>query len=128
MPKRVLIADDAVFMRELLREILGEAGYEIAAEAADGTEAVERFREQSPDLVTLDIVMPRKSGLDALREILALNPGACVVMCSALGQEALVMESLEAGARDFIVKPFKPDQVRNVVARAIQKGAEGATS
>jgi two-component system chemotaxis response regulator CheY len=127
MPKRVLIADDAVFMRELLREILGEAGYEIAAEAADGTEAVDRFREQSPDLVTLDIVMPRKSGLDALREILALNPGACVVMCSALGQEALVMESLEAGARDFIVKPFKPDQVRNVVARAIQKGAEGAT-
>jgi two-component system chemotaxis response regulator CheY len=127
MPKRVLIADDAVFMRELLREILGEAGYEIAAEAADGTEAVDRFREQSPDLVTLDIVMPRKSGLDALREILALNPGACVVMCSALGQEALVMESLEAGARDFIVKPFKPDQVRNVVARAVQKGAEGAT-
>ena len=127
MPKRVLIADDAVFMRELLREILGEAGYEIAAEAAVGTEAVDRFREQSPDLVTLDIVMPRKSGLDALREILALNPGACVVMCSALGQEALVMESLEAGARDFIVKPFKPDQVRNVVARAIQKGAEGAT-
>jgi two-component system chemotaxis response regulator CheY len=114
-------------MRELLREILGEAGYEIAAEAADGTEAVDRFREQSPDLVTLDIVMPRKSGLDALREILALNPGACVVMCSALGQEALVMESLEAGARDFIVKPFKPDQVRNVVARAIQKAAEGAT-
>jgi two-component system chemotaxis response regulator CheY len=126
MPKRVLIADDAVFMRELLREILGDAGYEIAAEAADGTEAVECFREHSPDLVTLDIVMPRKSGLDALREILALNPGACVVMCSALGQEALVMESLEAGARDFIVKPFKPDQVRNVVGRAIQKGAEDA--
>jgi two-component system chemotaxis response regulator CheY len=126
MSKRVLIADDAVFMRELLREILTEGGYEVVAEAADGAEAVERFREHSPDVVTLDIVMPKKSGLDALREILTGDPGACIVMCSALGQEALVMESLEAGARDFIVKPFKPDQVRSVVGRAIQKGTEAA--
>jgi two-component system chemotaxis response regulator CheY len=126
MSKRVLVADDAVFMRELLREILTEGGYEVVAEAADGAEAVERFREHSPDVVTLDIVMPKKSGLDALREILSADPGACVVMCSALGQEALVMESLETGARDFIVKPFKPDQVRSVVGRAIQKGAEAA--
>jgi two-component system chemotaxis response regulator CheY len=128
MTKRVLIADDAVFMREMLRDILTDAGYEIVAEAADGDEAVAQFRQNSPDLVTLDIVMPRKSGLDALRDILDGAPGACVVMCSALGQEALVMEALERGARDFVVKPFKPDQVRTVVGRALQKSLEGPAS
>ena len=122
MSKRVLIADDAAFMREMLREILAEGDYEVVAEASDGLEAVARFREHSPDLVTLDIVMPRKNGIDALREILAHDAGACVVMCSALGQEALVMEALENGARDFVVKPFKPDQVRSVVERALHKG------
>jgi two-component system chemotaxis response regulator CheY len=127
MTKTVLIADDAVFMREMLREILTDAGYEIVAEASDGAEAVEQFREHSPDLVTLDIVMPRKSGFDALQEILVDEPNACVVMCSALGQEALVMEALECGARDFVVKPFKPEQVRSVVARAFQKCPEGVT-
>ncbi len=123
MPQRVLIVDDAAFMREMLRDILTEAGYEIAGEAADGDHAVSMFREESPDLVTLDIVMPRKSGLEALREIRALDAGACVVMCSALGQEALVMEALEAGAADFIVKPFKPDQALNVIQKALGKEA-----
>ena len=115
MAKRVLIVDDAAFMREMLRDILTEADYEIVGEAVDGEQAVSLFQESSPDLVTLDIVMPRKSGLEALREIRALDAGACVVMCSALGQEALVMEALEAGARDFIVKPFKPDQAMSVI-------------
>ncbi len=121
MAKRVLIVDDAAFMREMLREILTGAGFEIAGEAVDGEQAVSMFREVSPDIVTLDIVMPRKSGLEALREIKALDQGACVVMCSALGQEALVMQALEAGASDFIVKPFKPDQALSVVEKALAK-------
>ncbi len=123
MSKRVLIADDAAFMREMLRDILSDGEYEVVAEAADGVETVEKFDEHTPDLVTLDIVMPRKNGIDALREILAAHPTACIVMCSALGQEALVAEALESGARDFIVKPFKPEQVRTVVDRALHKGA-----
>ncbi len=122
MSKRVLIADDAAFMREMLRDILSDGEYEVVAEAADGVETVEKFDEHTPDLVTLDIVMPRKNGIDALREILAAHPTACIVMCSALGQEALVAEALESGARDFIVKPFKPEQVRTVVDRALHKG------
>jgi two-component system chemotaxis response regulator CheY len=121
MAERVLIVDDAAFMREMLRDMLGEAGYEIVAEAVDGDQAVAAFREHSPDLVTLDIVMPRKSGLEALREIVALDGNAKVVMCSALGQEALVMEALESGATDFIVKPFKPDQALGVIEKALAK-------
>ncbi len=121
MTKRVLIVDDAAFMREMLRDILTEADYDVVAEAVDGEQAVTMFREHSPDLVTLDIVMPRKSGLEALKEIRGLDPGACIVMCSALGQEALVMEALEAGARDFIVKPFKPDQALSVLEKALAK-------
>ncbi len=121
MSKRVLIADDAAFMREMLRDILTEGGFEVAAEAIDGNEAIELFQEHSPDLVMLDIVMPRKSGLEALKEITSMNPSACVVMCSALGQETLVMDALEAGARDFIVKPFKPEKVIDVVGKALEK-------
>jgi len=124
MANRVLIADDAAFMREMLRDILTDGGYEVVGEAADGNEAVSAFAKHNPDLVTLDIVMPRKSGLEALREIIAGHPGACVVMCSALGQEALVMEALEAGARDFIVKPFKPDHVLEVAQKALAKAVE----
>jgi two-component system chemotaxis response regulator CheY len=121
MSRRVLIVDDAAFMREMLRDLLTEAGYEIVGEAVDGDQAVALFRETSPDVVTLDIVMPRKSGLEALREIHALDASACVIMCSALGQEALVMQALEAGARDFIVKPFKPDQALGVIEKALAK-------
>ena len=123
MARRVLIADDAAFMREMLRDILGQAGFEVCAEAADGNEAVASFEEHEPDLVTLDIVMPRKSGLEALREIIARDPSATVVMCSALGQEALVMEALESGAKDFVVKPFKADHVVEVLNKALGKAA-----
>jgi two-component system chemotaxis response regulator CheY len=125
MSKRVLITDDAAFMREMLREILTDGGYEVVAEAADGDETLARFREHQPDVITLDIVMPGKSGLDVLREITALDPSACIVMCSALGQEALVMEALEAGAKEYIIKPFKPDQVLGALNEALQKSAEG---
>ena len=121
MSKRILIVDDAAFMREMLRDILADSGYEIVGEAADGEQAVSMFREVQPDLVTLDIVMPRKSGLEALREIRGLDPGARIVMCSARGQEAMVMEALEAGAQDFIVKPFKPDQALGIIEKAISK-------
>ncbi len=124
MSKRVLIADDAAFMREMLREILTEGGYEVVAEAADGEETLARFNEHHPDVVTLDIVMPGKSGLEVLRELTALHKGACVVMCSALGQEALVMEALEAGAKEYIIKPFKPDQVLGALNEALQKSAD----
>lgn len=124
MPYRVLIADDAAFMREMLRDILTEGGFDVVAEAEDGEEAVARYREHQPDLVTLDIVMPRKSGLDALKELQQHDPGACVVMCSALGQEALVMEALEAGARDYVVKPFKPEQVLAAANKAVQKPSD----
>jgi two-component system chemotaxis response regulator CheY len=124
MSSSVLIVDDAAFMREMLRDILMGAGYSIVGEAADGEEAEAKFREYSPDVVTLDIVMPKKCGLDALRSMIELDPGACVVMCSALGQESLVMEALEAGARDYIVKPFKPDQVITVVGRALEKTSQ----
>ena len=126
MSGRILIADDAGFMREMLGEILGEAGYTIVAEATDGAEAVELFKEHSPDLVTLDIVMPRKSGLEALSEIRELDPGARIVMCSALGQEQLVEDAKEAGASDYVIKPFKPAQVLDVIERVIAKGPEPA--
>jgi two-component system chemotaxis response regulator CheY len=124
MQHRVLIADDAAFMREMLREILESGGYSVVAEAADGDEAVQRYREHSPDVITLDIVMPRKSGLEALRELVAEFPGVRVVICSALGQEALVMEALECGAVEYVVKPFKPDQVLAALGKAVQKQPE----
>jgi len=119
---RILIADDASFMRQMIREIIEPAGYEVVGEAANGIEAMEQYDALMPDLVTMDIVMPKRSGIDAVKGILVKHPNACVVMCSALGQETLVMEALQAGARDFIVKPFKPD---NVIA-TLEKGLEKA--
>jgi two-component system chemotaxis response regulator CheY len=122
MAKRVLIVDDAVFMRNMIRDIFTSAGFQVAGEAANGLEAVEKFRELRPDLTTMDIVMPFKSGIEATREIVKVDPRAVVVMCSALGQEALVMEAIEAGASDFIVKPFKPEDVIAVVKKVLGEG------
>ena len=119
---RVLIADDASFMRQMIREIIEPEGYEVVGEATNGIEAVELYNELQPDLVTMDIVMPKRSGIDAVKAILAEQPTACVVMCSALGQETLVTEALQAGARDFIVKPFKPDAVLATLRRVLEKG------
>ena len=118
---RVLIADDASFMRQMIREIIEPEGYEVVGEATNGIEAVEQFEALQPDLVTMDIVMPKRSGIDAVKGILADHPDACVVMCSALGQETLVMEALQAGARDFIVKPFKPDNVIATLKKILEK-------
>ena len=121
MKARVLIADDASFMRQMIREIIEPEGYEVVGEATDGVEAVEQYEKLHPDLVTMDIVMPKRSGIDAVKGILEQSPDACVVMCSALGQETLVMEALQAGAKDFIVKPFKPDNVLNTLAKVLEK-------
>ncbi|HJV64338.1 MAG TPA: response regulator [Geomonas sp.] len=120
MARTVMIVDDSLFMRKMLRDILEEEGYEVTAEASDGEEAVEKFRECRPDLTTLDIVMPNKTGIEALKEIMALEPAARVVMCSAMGQESLTSAASEAGAKAFIVKPFNPE----LVARVIKEVAE----
>ena len=121
MKARTLVADDASFMREMIREIIEPEGFDVIAEAGDGTDAVTAFKEHSPDIVTMDIVMPKMSGIEAVKQIIQLDPGAKIVMCSALGQEALVMEALKAGASDFIVKPFKPDVVVVTLRKALEK-------
>ena len=119
---RILVADDASFMRQIIREILESEGHEIVAEASDGVQAVEAWKRHQPDLVTMDIVMPRRSGIDAARAIVAIDASARIVMCSALGQETLVTEALQAGAADFIVKPFKPDAVLATLRNVLEKG------
>ncbi len=120
MPIRVLIADDALFMRNMIKDVFGSDEFEVVGEAANGVEAVERYKELTPDITTMDIVMPQKSGIEAVRDIMKLDRDAKIVMCSALGQESLVMEAIEAGAADFIVKPFKPEKVVEVVKKVVQ--------
>lgn len=117
MSLRVMIVDDALFMRNILKDICGRAGFEVVAEADNGETALELYREHHPELVTMDIVMPKRSGIEALQDIMAEDPQARVVMVSALGQDALVLEAVEAGARDFIVKPFKEEKVIDIIRR-----------
>ena len=119
--KRVLIADDASFMRQMIRDIIEPEGFEVVGEASDGVEVVDKYRKLHPDLVMMDIVMPKRSGIDAVKSIIELDPKARIVMCSALGQESLVKEAMQAGARDFIVKPFKPDAVIATLAKVVEK-------
>lgn len=116
---RVLVVDDAAFMRKVVSDALASGGHEVVGEAGNGTEAVQRYQELSPELVTLDITMPEKDGLEALREIISIDPGARVLMCSALGQEAKVIESIQNGAKDFVVKPFQPAQLLEAVGKAL---------
>jgi two-component system chemotaxis response regulator CheY len=116
---RVLITDDAAFMRMMIKNILTQNGHEVVGEAANGEEAVEQYQSLKPDVTTMDITMPEKDGIAALKEILAGDPAARVVMCSALGQESKVIESIRAGAKDFIVKPFQPDRVLSAIAKAL---------
>jgi two-component system, chemotaxis family, chemotaxis protein CheY len=115
----VLIADDAAFMRMMIKNILTEAGYDIAGEAENGSVAVAKYRELKPDLTTMDITMPQMDGIAALKEIRTQDPAARVIMCSAMGQQAMVIESIQAGAKDFIVKPFQPDRVLEAVQKAL---------
>ena len=116
---RVLVVDDAAFMRKMVSDALTKGGHEVVGEAGNGVEAVAQYQALKPEVTTLDITMPEKDGLAALKEIIALDPAARVVMCSALGQESKVLESIKAGARDFVVKPFQPDRVIEAVGRAL---------
>ncbi|MFB4475901.1 response regulator, partial [Oceanobacillus caeni] len=110
MSKKVLIVDDAAFMRMMIKDILTKNGFEVVGEAQDGAQAVEKYKELSPDLVTMDITMPEMDGITALKQIKEVNPEAKVIMCSAMGQQAMVIDAIQAGAKDFIVKPFQADR------------------
>lgn len=117
---RVLIVDDARFMRLVLRRILTQAGHEIVGEAKDGVEAVEMYAEKRPDVMTLDIVMPRQNGIEAVREIMQFDPHAKIIMVTALGQEAFVLDAIKAGAREFIIKPFRNEEIVKAVLKTVQ--------
>ncbi len=119
MSKRVLIVDDAAFMRMMIKDILTKNGFEVVGEAPDGNQAVEKYKELQPDIVTLDITMPEKDGITALKEIKSYDPNATVIMCSAMGQQAMVIDAIQAGARDFIVKPFQADRVIEAINKAL---------
>ncbi len=118
MAKNILICDDAAFMRMMIKDILSKNGYEIAGEAENGLKAVEKYREVKPDLVMMDITMPEMDGIQALKKIKE-DPSATIIMCSAMGQQAMVIESIQSGAKDFIVKPFDKDRVLEAVKKAV---------
>lgn len=113
---KILVVDDAAFMRMMVKDTLSKNGYTDLEEAADGVQAVAKYEEVKPDLVIMDITMPNMDGLEALKAIRGKHPDAAVVMCSAMGQEAMVIEAIKSGAKDFIVKPFKPDRILKTVS------------
>lgn len=117
MSKNILIVDDAAFMRLTLKNMIEEAGYNIVGEAQNGEEAVQKYTELQPDLVTLDITMPKKGGLEALQEIISLDSNANIIMCSAMGQQGLVLDAVKAGAKDFIVKPFNKERIHTALKK-----------
>ncbi|MBQ8982870.1 MAG: response regulator [Lachnospiraceae bacterium] len=119
MAKNILICDDAAFMRMMIKDILTKNGYNVVAEAENGAKAVEKYQETKPDLVLMDITMPEMDGIQALKKIKSMDPNASVIMCSAMGQQAMVIESIQSGARDFIVKPFQPDRVIEAVKKVV---------
>ena len=117
--KRVLIVDDAVVMRMMIKGILSKNGYDIVGEAQNGVEAVEKYNVLSPDLVTMDMVMPEMDGITAVREIVADHPDARIIMCTSMGQQALVVEAIQAGAKSFITKPFQPPKILETVEKVL---------
>lgn len=119
MSKRILIVDDAAFMRMMIKDILTKNGFEVVGEAQDGMQAVELYKELTPDLVTMDITMPEMDGISALKNIREVNPNAKVIMCSAMGQQAMVIDAIQAGAKDFIVKPFQADRVIEAIKKTL---------
>jgi two-component system chemotaxis response regulator CheY len=119
MANRILIVDDAAFMRMMIKDILSKNGYEVVGEANDGMQAIEKFKELKPDLVTMDITMPEMDGITALKEIKTMDPNAKVIMCSAMGQQAMVIDAIQAGAKDFIVKPFQADRVIEAINKTL---------
>ena len=116
---RVLVVDDAVFMRTMLKDILVKGGHTVVSEAGNGKQAFDQYKEHKPDVVTMDITMPEMDGITALKEIQKINPSAKVIMCSAMGQQAMVIDAIQAGARDFIVKPFQADRVLEDIGKAL---------
>ena len=119
MSNTVLVCDDAIFMRTMIGDILTQAGFEIVGEAESGLQAVQKYRELKPDLVTMDFVMPDMGGIEAVREICKQDPDAKILMCSAMGQQALVVEAIQAGAKDFVLKPFQPDRVLGALQKLL---------
>ena len=117
---KVLIADDAIFMRTMIRDILEKNGYEVVGEASTGKEAVEKYQRLHPNMVTMDIVMPGMGGIEAVKAIMKIDPNAKILMCSAMGQKALVIEAIQAGAKDFVVKPFQPSSVIEAITRILE--------
>lgn len=116
----ILITDDTAFMRMTLKKILSQNGFEIAGEAADGLESVEQYKKVSPELVTMDITMPNMDGIAAIKEIISFDANAKIIVCSAMGQKTLVIEALNAGAKDFVVKPFQPDRIVDAVQKVLK--------
>ncbi len=119
MAKNILICDDAAFMRMMIKDILTKNGYEVAGEAENGLKAVEKYNETKPDLVLMDITMPEMDGIQALKQIKSTDPSANVIMCSAMGQQAMVIEAIQSGAKDFIVKPFQAERVLEAVKKVV---------
>ena len=119
MAKNILVCDDAAFMRMMIKDILTKNGYNIAGEAENGLKAVEKYNETKPDLVLMDITMPEMDGIQALKKIKEMDPAAKVVMCSAMGQQAMVIEASQSGAKDFIVKPFQAERVLEAVKKVV---------
>lgn len=114
-----MVVDDAAFMRMMLKDILTKGGYEVVGEAENGLKAVDKYKELTPDLVLMDITMPELDGIGAVRQIKSIDPNAKIIMCSAMGQQAMVLESIQAGAKDFIVKPFQADRIIEAVSKAV---------
>ncbi|MBD5392701.1 MAG: response regulator [Lachnospiraceae bacterium] len=119
MAKNILVVDDAAFMRMMIKDILTKNGYNVAGEAENGAKALEKYNEVKPDLVLMDITMPEVDGIQALKNIRASDPNAKIIMCSAMGQQAMVIEAIQNGAKDFIVKPFQPDRVLEAVKKVV---------
>jgi len=119
MGKKILVVDDAAFMRMMIKDILTKHGYEVVGEAENGAVAVSKYKELVPDLVIMDITMPEVDGIQAVKEIKKLNADSKIIMCSAMGQQAMVIESIQAGARDFIVKPFQAERVAEAVKKVL---------
>ena len=119
MAKNILICDDAAFMRMMIKDILTKNGYNVVGEAENGAKGVEKFNELKPDLVLMDITMPEMDGIQALKKIKEMDPNASVIMCSAMGQQAMVIEAIQSGAKDFIVKPFQAERVLEAVKKVV---------
>ncbi|MCI8635674.1 MAG: response regulator [Eubacterium sp.] len=119
MAKNILVCDDAAFMRMMIKDILTKNGYNVVGEAENGLKAVEKYNETKPDLVLMDITMPEMDGIQAVKKIKEMDPNAKIVMCSAMGQQAMVIEAIQSGAKDFIVKPFQAERVLEAVKKVV---------